>query len=98
MRKTLICPKCGGRKLWQISSVKEVHSTMQGLRPEPIGIVYHRRWGVVTGEGYFEAFICAGCGFTEWYAHGFETLKEDRENGIHFINNEPDAGTAGPMR
>ena len=86
LKTDLHCPHCHGQKFWQIMPVRTptnyqlpvtVHGTpLRGF----------------ASEGYFEAIICAGCRYTEWYAQGIEDLKPDPERGVHFIDNEPQAG------
>jgi len=39
------------------------------------------------GRGTFETLICAGCGYTEWYAIG--ALAEDEKAGVRLIDAEP---------
>lgn len=88
MRKTLICPKCEGRKLWHIENVQELTE----MGPKPIRVAFNQTLFRAKPLGFFEAFICAGCGYTEWYAHGIEEMRPSAKDGIHFIDNEPGAG------
>jgi predicted nucleic-acid-binding Zn-ribbon protein len=89
MKKALQCPKCEGRVLWRIEKVRE-HGDQNSLKPLPAGV--ERRWWGSAALGGFETFICAGCGYTEWYAYGLETLKPDEKLGIQRIDNRPEAG------
>lgn len=91
MKKTLQCPKCDSRKLWRIETMQE---RGQYDRPAPLGVTMaERRWGKAQESvGKFETFICAGCGYTEWYAHDAAALKADPKNGVHFIDDEPEGG------
>jgi predicted nucleic-acid-binding Zn-ribbon protein len=92
MRKTLQCPKCEGRKLWRIEEMRERGPSHAHTEPLGLDLVQKRWVGGMTSRGTFETFICAGCGYTEWYAHGLEKLEADEKRGVHFIDTEPDGG------
>lgn len=66
MRKTGLCPKCGGGEIIHLSQVSD-QAGRAGVAP--LGAVVNRgRVDVVGGVfGRFQACICAACGFTEWY-------------------------------
>jgi predicted nucleic-acid-binding Zn-ribbon protein len=91
MRKNLVCPKCDGRKFWSIGTM---HERGDNNAVAPFNVTVESRWAGldVRAAGTFETFICAGCGYTEWYARGLDQLKEDPKNGIYFIDTEPKAG------
>lgn len=91
MRKSGICPKCEGRKFWRIDKMLE-HAHGGVLAQLPVAGIH--RWGGFGDKeaGTFQTIVCAGCGFTEWYAVGMENIKEDPEHGIYFIDLEPKAG------
>jgi hypothetical protein len=46
--------------------------------------------------GHFEVWICAQCGFTEWYAmnanQGFARLAAVPNSGVHWIDTTPQRG------
>ena len=90
MKASGICPKCKGRKFWRIETVQE-HGH-GGFAPLPVAVV--QSWGGLNRElmGKFETVICAGCGFTEWYAMQLDQLREEPTRGIYFVDNEPKAG------
>jgi predicted nucleic-acid-binding Zn-ribbon protein len=95
MKKTLICPKCAGRRLLHVEQMKvPVHDgkiTNGGPFPLSVGISH----GAFTGfrpVGAFETFICQGCGYAEWYAHGAAAIAIDEKLGIRLIDNEPAGG------
>jgi len=77
MRKTGTCSKCGGGKLFQISRVEQTYCDAGGsLRSFDVtgamvstgkkGIFGDKMDLVVAGP--YEAMVCAGCGYAEWYA------------------------------
>jgi predicted nucleic-acid-binding Zn-ribbon protein len=63
MKSSLICPKCRSRRLWQIEEVRQ-------LQPGNIEAMVMSVTAVDGNveAGRFEAWVCAECGFTEWYA------------------------------
>jgi predicted nucleic-acid-binding Zn-ribbon protein len=89
MKKTLHCPKCEGRKLWRVEEMRERGRNM--TKAEPLGATFAPTWHGVTNRGTFETFICAGCGYTEWYAHGLEQLEADASKGVYFIDDQPES-------
>jgi predicted nucleic-acid-binding Zn-ribbon protein len=95
MRKTHRCPKCQGRKLWHIEQMSERNGHNQ---LGPIAVAFHQSWlGLgAQQQGSFETYICKACGFTEWYAQGFEELREDPERGVRSIGDGDD--DQGPYR
>jgi predicted nucleic-acid-binding Zn-ribbon protein len=58
MKNSLVCPKCGGRKLWHVLKVKPA----MAIEYFPMAV----RDGARVGR--YETFTCAACGYTEWYA------------------------------
>lgn len=89
MRKTLQCPKCDGRKLWRVEAMRDRGHFNQ---LHPLSVVLQQGTWKEKATGWFETFICAGCGYTEWYANGLDGLTEDPKHGVHFIDTEPEAG------
>ncbi|AUX22430.1 uncharacterized protein SOCEGT47_029330 [Sorangium cellulosum] len=76
MKTSRQCPKCQSRKLWVVHKVEQPRPEGWGTNPLHVTSQY-----VLTGNtdvvsaatalvnaGFFEAWICAVCGFTEWYA------------------------------
>ena len=93
MRKTLQCPKCDGRKLWRVEHAATPGLQAGGRGPSPVGIaVVGSVWRGFKALGGYETFTCAACGYTEWYAHGVESLEENAKEGVHFIDTEPEGG------
>ena len=81
MKKTLICPKCEGRKIWRIPRmVERGQGGWNGVHPLPVVSAPAEVLGLALGQGFegtFELFSCASCGFCEMYAHGLNKLAED---------------------
>ncbi len=98
MKKTLECPKCGGRVLWRVDTIKVPQLDVSTLKaafttqPAALPIQVTTGWRGLQCVGGFEAFVCDGCGFTEWYAHGLAELKPDDKAGIQRIDNRPKEG------
>ena len=93
MRKSLVCPKCEGRKIWHVEAARTPAMTAGYKSPSDIGVaVRGSTWRGFRAVGGYETFTCAGCGYTEWYAHGLEDLRDDPDQGVHLIDNEPNAG------
>jgi predicted nucleic-acid-binding Zn-ribbon protein len=93
MKKSLTCPKCDGRKILHVETMRLPHPA-PGITSEllPMPIAMHKSaWSGLKAEGAFETFICHGCGHTEWYALAPETLVANETAGVHLIDNEPKA-------
>ena len=98
MRDTTTCPKCKGRRIWRI---EQVHTEGEALGGKPLRMLVERempRRDGTTGffggateyvsVGLFDLFVCARCGFAEWYAHHFEDLFPSPEHGVHLLDGE----------
>ena len=98
MKKTLECPKCSGRELWRVDTVKVPAIDQSSIKaaftsqPAPLPLQVKLGWRGMSTVGGFEAFICAACGFTEWYAHGLGELQADEKAGIQHIDSTPRGG------
>jgi protein-disulfide isomerase len=91
LKKDLLCPHCHGRKFWRIEKMQLAIPAQSRAQHVPVAIS-GTIWRGYDPHGHFEAFTCAECRYTEWYAQGIEELKHDPQNGVHFIDNEPQAG------
>jgi predicted nucleic-acid-binding Zn-ribbon protein len=89
------CAACGGRHFLRVDDAKEEGDT----GPTPLrlllrdGILFYRALGT------FDVVYCRDCALAEWYAQGWERLREDKKLGISLV--EATAGTrpaAGPYR
>jgi predicted nucleic-acid-binding Zn-ribbon protein len=93
MKKSLTCPKCDGRKILHVETMK-LPLARPGVSGEllPIAIaVQVSAWSGAKVNGAFETFICRACGYTEWYALAAEALVADEAAGVRLIDNEPKA-------
>lgn len=102
MKSSLACPKCQCRQLWVIDKVQQPfgYSGDTSMRVT-VGEIYGGpSVGMVSEDvGHFEAWICAACGFTEWYAkeanEGLAKLAAQRNSPIRLIDT---TGQRGPFR
>jgi predicted nucleic-acid-binding Zn-ribbon protein len=70
MKSTQSCPKCQSRQLWLIEEMRQPvpESTNHAVS---LAVTTMRTSGAPRVDaGTFEAWVCAHCGFTEWYARG----------------------------
>jgi predicted nucleic-acid-binding Zn-ribbon protein len=100
MKNLLRCPKCAGKRIWVIEKFRVPGASAEG---QPLAVVTHQkeaRAGIFQSlranpQGYFEVFICDGCGYSEMWAGGLGELMEDPENGVRLLDTT--AGQ-GPFR
>ena len=80
------CPKCAGRKLWQLKPLMLLdQGSNNSIASFPV-IVRNGSGGFVERfvdsrleryeVGTFELWICASCGYAEWYVSGGAALAE----------------------
>jgi hypothetical protein len=77
VKSTSICPKCDGRKIYEVSPVQQTYCDAQGILRDfhltgarlPTGEKGLFGGDVTTLEvaGPLEACVCAACGYTEWF-------------------------------
>jgi predicted nucleic-acid-binding Zn-ribbon protein len=106
MRTTQRCPKCQGTKLyvcenrqpdWHSSSrVRPLSVTAVELSTEDTG----GREGTAfrTHGGTYETWICAACGYTEWYAEDREGLLERLSQMANGSVRVVESGAVSPFR
>jgi hypothetical protein len=84
--------------VWHIEQMKERGESAPFEKPiQPLNVVLQESFfRLYNGQGYFETYICKSCGFTEWYAHAIEELKEDPQNGIRLLRGA--SAEEGPYR
>lgn len=71
MRNTHTCPKCAGQKIFVIGKLKQAEPGSKTSHPMPVtsDTVSVAWWSSRhVKAGHIEAWVCAGCGFMEWYA------------------------------
>jgi len=98
LKRDLACPHCECRQVWHIAEMHERGEAAAFEKPiAPLNVVLQQKFfKLYNGVGKFETFICKRCGFTEWYAHGLEELKEDPQNGVFSLDGS--AKDEGPFR
>lgn len=71
MQTSLKCPKCSCRKVFVIEKVRQSSGDAR-FQPVPVTSDMIKPEGSWLGKqveaGFFEAWVCSQCGFTEWYA------------------------------
>jgi predicted nucleic-acid-binding Zn-ribbon protein len=103
MKATQACPKCRHRKLIVVDEVRQPVGKTPELQPlYPAAAVTGRGvFGTEVGAGgRFETWICASCGFTEWYTTGREDLAllaKVPSSGVRILDGEVE-GEGGPYR
>jgi hypothetical protein len=109
MKSSCVCPKCQGQKFYVVEQPRcrvDVRDNPPGTAK--LGVAYHR---APTGEdgwlgpkkGLFsapvEAWVCAGCSYTELYTRHLEVLahlaKQD-DDDVRIVDAE--AGSSGVFR
>lgn len=110
MKNTGQCPKCQGRKTYQIREVKQTYCDAQstlrsfdvtaGMTPTGGKTVFGGTEMELVVAGPYETIVCAGCGYAEWYVpqHALDKLKRMAEGraGVRLV--VTDAPPAGPFR
>jgi predicted nucleic-acid-binding Zn-ribbon protein len=93
MKKHQTCPKCESRKfLITPEFIIPDPSASNTTIPVPAFTAKLGGWlGDRVSTGTFEAWTCAQCGFTEWYAKGLESLDLSKMEGqvVFFDANAP---------
>ena len=74
MRSTQTCPKCAGKKFTVSTEFKLPDERSSNVTYPLPAITIQRSWASRSTSGKFETWICTGCGYTEFYACGFEDL------------------------
>jgi len=101
VKRTHICPKCDGRRIWVVESFRIPSETAQGA---VLNVVPHQEEtsggffaiARVKPVGRFDVFVCDGCGFSELYAAGIDDLRADTKTGVRLL--EATTAPAGPFR
>jgi len=106
MRTSQQCPKCQSRKLFVVDPVRlpvrelnDPGNPVQGTRVVPTtaavtcGVVK-----TVIEAGRIEAWVCAECGYLEYYAKNassslWELAQKPAQTGVRYLDGSPDTGT-----
>ncbi len=94
MRATHACPACGGRRLLQFTSIKDVNEN--GLRDLSLQ-THFSVWRGARGTGILEAYACRTCKLVEWHAVSLDDVEPDGINVIA-LNGRDDAPASDPYR
>lgn len=74
MKTTLTCPKCNHRAIWVIDPVTQPNDPSHAIERFVV-VARETSPGVRSVAGRYEVFVCAGCGYTEWYAKDLANLQ-----------------------
>ena len=105
MRNSLQCPKCGGRQFFEVGACTiPAHDSINGTEPLSVAAAY-----LPTGDKTFfgrdnkrfvarlTAWVCAPCGFTEFYTAKLDVLRymvQNQAASVRFV----DGSVAEPAR
>jgi predicted nucleic-acid-binding Zn-ribbon protein len=66
MRKSIQCPKCERRRILHVAMVEDASSDVWSGQ---IAVRHERSWTgrVKQSVGALELYMCASCGYAEWY-------------------------------
>jgi len=86
MKRDCRCPKCEGHKLYIVEPVSmPAQNSVNGTESITIGAAYIKdsdKKGWFGGAGsamvaaQCKAYVCASCGYTEWYTTGLDSLEK----------------------
>jgi hypothetical protein len=101
MKQRHTCPKCAGKRIWVIEKYRIPGDTAEG---RALPLVPHQAkdgaglfgFARVSPSGYFDLFLCDGCGYSELWAGGVRDLVEDPEHGVRLLDTS--RATEGPFR
>ncbi len=99
MKQQHACPKCAGRKIWILEPHRINDDTFEGA---PMRLVPHQPEGAPNRfqverrrpEGTLDLYVCAGCGYSEYWARDFADLREGRD--VRLLDSSNNRG--GPFR
>jgi len=108
MKSSGHCPKCACGKLYVIDEMRQPsHDSPNGIVPFNVTTfaVPARAVGLYDSNGYraavgrFEAWVCASCGLTEWYAKDFaEALEAAAKHPKRLDVRVVESASNGPFR
>lgn len=103
MKATESCPKCRSLKLLVVSEVATIDHANRTIATVPFRCALHvanpdagffgQPNPVVESTG-FQAWVCAACGYTEWYANDVRALLaiSEKSGQVHVIERKADGG------
>lgn len=80
--KSGACPKCGSNEI-----LPELRLRCGGGHPPYVDITEPEPtnrpfiWSPKSEQSQFVAYVCGGCGYTEYYAVNYKVLNEGRKKG-----------------
>lgn len=89
MKQSGQCLKCKCRRLLVI---EEMCQPYEGPFPGTLRVCATMAGPKYLTVGKFQVIVCTQCGYTEWYAYDFESLKQDLSKlypKVRLIENEP---------
>lgn len=100
MRNTLACPKCSCRQLFVVEKVQQPDGAEAGGYPLVVtyDVADPKNWLRRRYEaGYFEAWVCTACGFTELYARDANAMlgamAQSPDSRVRFVDGNAAQGT-----
>jgi predicted nucleic-acid-binding Zn-ribbon protein len=81
--KSGTCPKCGSNEILPELPLHGGggHPTYVDIKePEPTPLPFV--WMPKSEQSQFLAYVCCGCGYTEYYAINYKALAEGRKKGF----------------
>lgn len=96
MKTSHTCPKCSSRRFLVMGEfLLPDQQSSNGTAPMPAFTVKSERTAGPSDRelvGHFETWVCAACGFTEWYAGGLQALALQRASGrVRYFDADADA-------
>lgn len=93
LKRDHVCPNCDGRKIWNVRRAPAPGQL--GYTSLPVAEIDQE------GAGNFETLVCAGCGYTEWYAKDIDAFgrfagESSRFDPVALVDDA--ASSAGPYR
>jgi predicted nucleic-acid-binding Zn-ribbon protein len=107
MKANGCCPKCESLELLVVDDVTIVHHEFPDAKAAPMALAFEIKKPnpamfesaktLVKSSG-FDAWICAQCGYTEWYAKSVHRLRDlaEKSSVVRRVTRSTDDG--GPYR
>lgn len=99
MRAHRACPKCSCRKLFVIGEVKQAEPGSKTSHPVPVtsDTVTEAWWNSRhIKAGRLEAWVCADCGYMEWYAkdanEALAYMAQHADTGVVYLDGAAPSG------
>src|SRR5262245_13579014 len=108
MKNECVCPQCKGKKIYVCDNAQPGEESSNVIRRFHVVTVpiSQQQTGAAEGSRYrshvgnYETWICAGCGFTEWYAKDperlLEKLSQMPDSGVRVLSGSSPTGSRPP--